>query len=185
VVLKVRGALGETILPEALYDPILDALSSYRPKSLSDIERSVHAQGITLVRIVEAVMLLVSMGVLLNAQDDVQISAARPSAEKLNATICEQARHHDDVQFLVSPVSGSGVFMPRLPRLFLLARRHHAQQPAQWAEFAEAVLRADSESRQETTALPSAVEASLSELTAKAHRFAQVHLPILQGLGVA
>src|SRR6202034_2471253 len=121
---------------------------------LSEIERSVHTQGIALARIVEAVMLLVSMGVLLNAQDDVQISAARPSAEKLNATICEQARHHDDVQFLVSPVSGSGVFMPRLPRLFLLARRHHAQQPAQWAEFADAVLRAATESRQETTVFP-------------------------------
>ncbi|MGF7134712.1 SAM-dependent methyltransferase [Paraburkholderia sp. EB58] len=185
VVLKVRGALGETILPEALYGPILDALSSYRPLSLADIERSVHAQGITLVRIADAVMLLVSMGVLLNVQDDAQISTARPSAEKLNAAICEQARYCDDVQFLVSPVSGSGVFMPRLPRLFLLARRHHAQQPAQWAEFAEAVLRADSESMPKTIALPSAVEASLAELTAKAHRFAQVHLPILQGLGTA
>jgi hypothetical protein len=185
VVLKVRGALGETILPEALYGPILDALSSYRPLSLADIERSVHAQGITLVRIADAVMLLVSMGVLLNVQDDAQISTARPSAEKLNAAICEQARYCDDVQFLVSPVSGSGVFMPRLPRLFLLARRHHAQQPAQWAEFAEAVLRADSESMPKTIALPSAVEASLAELTAKAHRFAQVHLPILQGLGIA
>jgi SAM-dependent methyltransferase len=185
VALKVRGALGETVLPEALYGPILDAVSSYCPVPLSEIERSVHAQGIALAQIVEAVMLLVSMGVLLNVQDDAQISAARPSAEKLNAVICEQARHHDDVQFLVSPVSDSGIFMPRLPRLFLLARRHQMQHPAQWAEFAEAVLRADSAARQETIALPSVVEASLTDLSAKAHRFAQVHLPILRALGIA
>jgi SAM-dependent methyltransferase len=180
VVLTVRGMLGETMLPEALYSPILDALSSYRPATLQDIENSVGGRGITLEQIVKAVMLLVRMGVLLNAHDDAQISASRQSAQKLNAAICEQARHHDEVQFLVSPVSGSGIFMPRVPQLFLLARLHHHQQPAQWAEFAEAVLRAAFESSQATTELP-----SRADLVAKASRFAQVHLPILQALGIA
>jgi SAM-dependent methyltransferase len=180
VVLKVRGSLGETMLPEALYGPILDALSSYRPATLQDIESSVGGRGITLVQIVNAVTLLVGIGVLLNAQDDAEISAARPSAEKLNAAICEQARRHDEVQFLVSPVSGSGVFMPRVPQLFLLARLHHLQQPAQWAEFAEAALRAAFQSTQATTGLP-----SRADLIAKANLFAQIHLPILQALGIA
>jgi len=168
------------MLPEALYGPILDALSSYRPATLQDIENSVGGHDITQEQIVKAVMLLVRMGVLLNAHDDAQISASRQSAEKLNAAICEQARHHDEVQFLVSPVSGSGIFMPRVPQLFLLARLHHHQQPAQWAEFAEAVLRAAFESSQATTELP-----SRADLVAKASRFAQVHLPILQALGIA
>ncbi|CAB3793856.1 class I SAM-dependent methyltransferase [Pararobbsia alpina] len=185
VVLKVRGALGETLLPEALYGPILDALSSYRPVPLSDIEETVRARGITLTQIAKAVTLLVSMGVLLNCQDDAQIRAAQPSAEKLNAAICEQARHHDDVQFLVSPVSGSGVFVPRVPQLFLLARMHDMQEPAQWAEFAEAVLRAASQATQTTTGLPSGAATSFADLIAKAKRFAQIHLPILQALGVA
>jgi len=70
-----------------------------------------------------------------------------------------------------------------LPQLFLLARRHQMQQPAQWAEFAEAVLRADSESSQKAKASPSTV--SLADLTAKAQRFAQLHLPVLQALGIA
>jgi SAM-dependent methyltransferase len=180
VVLTVRGMLGETMLPEALYGPILDALSSYHPATLQDIENSVGGRGITLEQIVKAVMLLVGMGVLLNAHDDAQISASRQSAEKLNAAICEQARHHDEVQFLVSPVSGSGIFMPRVPQLFLLARLNHHQQPAQWAEFAEAVLRAAFLSTQANTEPP-----SRADLIAKASRFAQVHLPILQALGIA
>jgi SAM-dependent methyltransferase len=186
VLLKVRGALGEATLPEALYGPILDALCSHRPVALSEIERSVLVRGITLTQIVEAVMLLVSMGVLLNAQDDTQISAARPSAEKLNAAICEQARHHEDVQFLVSPVSGSGVFMPRLPQLFLLARRRQLQQPGQWAEFAKAVLSKVSAPVTGTaTGQPPGEELSLADLTAKANRFAEIHLPILHALGIA
>ncbi|MGA7777385.1 MAG: class I SAM-dependent methyltransferase [Paraburkholderia sp.] len=185
VVLKVRGALGETMLPEAIYGPILDALSSYRPTTLSEIENCVRARGVTFAQMVKAVTLLVGMGVLLNAQDDAQIRAAQPLAAKLNAAICEQARHHEEVQFLVSPVSGSGVFVPRLPQLFLLARLHHLQQPAQWAEFAEAALRADSQFVQEPAALQSAAGSSGADMVAKANRFAQVHLPILQALGVA
>jgi SAM-dependent methyltransferase len=184
-VLKVRGALGETMLPEGLYGPILDALSSHRPATLSDIENGVLGRGITLAQIVKAVTLLISMGVLLNAQNDEQISAARPSTEKLNAAICEHARHYDEVQFLASPVSGSGVFMPRVPQLFLLARLHHMQQPAQWAEFAEPILRGASQSARATTGMPLGAADSLADLAAKANRFAQVHLPILQALGIA
>ncbi|MEA3130807.1 MAG: hypothetical protein QOF46_2602, partial [Paraburkholderia sp.] len=185
VVLKVRGALGETLLPETLYGPILDALCSYRPMTLSDIEDRVRGRGITLTQIVEAVTLLVGMGVLLNAQDDVQISAARPLAKKLNAAICEQARHHDEVQFLVSPVSGSGVLMPRVAQLFLLARLHHMQHPTQWAEFAESVLRATRQLTRATTGLPPGAEVSPADLIAKANRFARIHLPILQALEIA
>lgn len=185
VVLKVRGALGETMLPEAVYGPILDALSSHRPGTLQDIENSVGGRGITLAQIVKAVTLLVSMGVLLNAQDDTQIRAAQPSADRLNAAICEQARHHGEVQFLVSPVSGSGVFMSRVAQLFLLARLHHMQQPAQWAEFAEAALREASQSAHAAAGAPADAGASAADLASKAHRFAQVHLPVLQALGIA
>jgi SAM-dependent methyltransferase len=185
VVLKVRGALGETLLPETLYGPILDALSSYRPMTVSDIENSVRGRGIILTQIVKAVTLLVGMGVLLNAQNDAQIGAAQPLAKRLNAVICEQARHHDEVQFLVSPVSGSGVLMPRVVQLFLLARLHHMQQPTQWAEFAESVLRATPQPARATSGAPSGAAVSLADLIAKANRFAQIHLPILQALGIA
>lgn len=188
VALKVRGALGETMLPEALYGPVLDALSSHRPTTLSEIELYVRARGVAFAQIVKAVTLLVSMGALLNVQDDVRISAAQPLSARLNAAICEQAHHGEDVQFLVSPISGSGIFMPRVAQLFLLARLHHLQQPEQWAEFAEAVLRADradSQAGREPAALQSATVPSGADMIAKANRFAQVHLPILQALGIA
>jgi SAM-dependent methyltransferase len=190
VVLKVRGALSETTLPAALYGPILDALDSHRPETLQYIEDSVRTQGIALPRIVDAVMVLVSMGVLLNAQDNAQIRAARPSAAKLNAAICEQARHHGELQFLVSPVSGSGIRVPRVPQLFLLARLHQMQQPEQWAEYASETLRVAACASVLVAGHGLGVSSSQSisadtDLKAQAQRFAEVHLPILQALGVA
>lgn len=78
--------------------------------------------------------------------------------------------------------------MPRIAQLFLLARLQNLQQPAQWAEFAASALGSGAEAASATTttaAASSAAEPSLAELTAKAHRFAEVHLPILQALRIA
>ncbi|HEY1999353.1 class I SAM-dependent methyltransferase [Paraburkholderia sp.] len=176
VVLKVRGALGEMKLPETLYGPVLDVLADHRPATLGEIAARVQDRGIALMQVVDAATLLIGTGVLLNAQDDAQIDTARPLADRLNASICEQARYDDKVHFLVSPVSGSGVAMPRLAQLFLLARLHQLQQPAQWAAFADTALRA---------APQAAHVPSMDDLIAKASRFAQIHLPVLRALGIA
>ena len=180
VVLKVRGALGETSLAEGLYDPILDVLSSHRAMTLREIEESVRDRSIALTQIVTAVTLLISMGVLLNAQEEARIADARPSADRLNAAICERAIEGADIQFLVSPVSSSGILMPRIPQLFLLAKMRGMQRPDQWAEFAETTVRMEPRPMGSPTDSTSVA----GELAAKAERFAKVHLPILEALGI-
>lgn len=166
VVLKVRGALGETALPAALYDPILDALVDHVPATLKEIEERAR---IPLPRIVEAVMLLIGMGALLNAQDEAAIHIAIAATDRLNAAICEQALRRADVQFLASSVSASGISVPRIAQLFLLAKARGLSEPRQWAAFAAEVL-ADSD--------PDA------ELETKANRFASEYLPVLKALGI-
>ncbi|MCX4137739.1 class I SAM-dependent methyltransferase [Paraburkholderia sp. SEWSISQ10-3 4] len=185
VLLKIRGALGEATLPESSYGPILDALASHQPARLVDIENSVRGRGITLPFIVKAVTLLVGAGVLLNVQEEAHIELARPSSDRLNAAICEQALQHGDVQFLVSPVSGSGVLIPRVPQLFLLARRRHLREPAQWAEFAEAALHTSPTPAHAMEGFSVSPLNTRDDLIAKANRFAEMHLPILQALGIA
>lgn len=185
VLLKVSGALGEANLPIALYGPILDALSTYRPETLEHIEAHVRDRGIGLAQIVKAVLLLIGTGALLNAQDDATITAARPVAARLNSAICEQALTYGVVQFLASPVTGSGVRVPRVPQLFLLARSQQLPQIEQWAEFAHTALMASvSVSASASDPTPSRVPERL-ELIAQARHFSEVQLPILQALGVA
>jgi hypothetical protein len=185
VLLKVRGALGEATLPERLYGPILDGLASHHPACLADIENSVRGRGITLALIVKAVTFLVGAGVLPNVQDEAHIELARPSSNRLNAAICEKALQHGDVQFLVSPVSGSGVLIPRAPQLFLLARRRHLSEPAKWAEFAEAALRASPAPALVAEGASVSPLNTSGDLIVKANRFTEIHLPILQALGIA
>ena len=183
VALRVRGALGEIALSEALYRPILHTLSEGRVTTLGQITADVRPLGFAFEQVVAAVMLLVGAGVLLSAQEDPPIRLAQPAADRLNAIVCERAYDGDTLQFLASPVSGSGVFMPRLAQLFLLAARRGLSQPRQWAEFAHTALgeptAANGEKDSATDPLP-----SVSDILEKAKRFAETHLPMLRALGI-
>jgi SAM-dependent methyltransferase len=183
VALKVRGALGEIPLPDALYGSILRTLSEGQVATLGEIEAGVRTHGFTFEQVVEAVMLLVGTGVLLNAQEDPQIRLAQLPADRLNAAVCERAHDSDALQFLASPVSGSGVFMPRLARLFMLAALRGLSQPRQWAEFAYAALGETRAADGEQCAALSPV-APATEMLEKATRFAHDYLPMLRALGI-
>jgi SAM-dependent methyltransferase len=183
VALKVRGALGETALPEALYRPILHTLSKGSITTLREIEAGVRKLGITFEQVIEAVMLLAGTGVLFNVQDDRQINLAQPTAEKLNAAVCERAYGSDTLSFLVSPVSASGVFMPRLAQVFLLATLRGLSQPRQWAEFAHTALDEASTANLDNATSNGRLPPD-SPLLDKAIRFAATHLPILRALGI-
>jgi SAM-dependent methyltransferase len=173
VVLKAHGALGEADLPAALYGPLLDALSHYRPMSLAELETAVPTMP--LAHIAQAAMLLVSIGALMVAQDDAAIEAARPVTERLNRALCERARSGGQVQFLASPVTGAGLHVPRIAQLFLLASMSGLESPQQWAGFARDTLAASADG----TPVP-----SLGELAAQAQRYAVVQWPVLRSLQV-
>ncbi|MFC0399120.1 methyltransferase regulatory domain-containing protein [Paraburkholderia rhizosphaerae] len=184
VSLKVRAALGEVTLPEELYRPILRVMSRDGVTTLGDIERGVKSAGITLDQVVEAVTLLIGMGPVLNVQDDQQTQQAHSAAVRLNTAICERAYDSNALQFLVSPVSGSGVSIPHVAQLFLLAAKRGLSRPQQWAEFARAALsgRAGASERVGHAYVPLAF--ADPDLVDKAIRFADVYLPVLRMLGI-
>jgi SAM-dependent methyltransferase len=181
VSLKVRGGLGETTLPDAVYRPVLQAMADCRVTTLGEIEREVGKAGITLDQVIEAVTLLVGAGPVLNAQDEQQIQLAQASATRLNTVICERAYDSDALQFLASPVSGSGFAIPRVAQLFLLAAMRGYTEPRQWAQFAHSVLSGTEESHGAAN-IPAPPMPADHELVEKAVRFADVYVPVLKML---
>jgi SAM-dependent methyltransferase len=186
VAMQVRGALGEITLPEALYRPLLRTLASGHATTLGEIEQRLQPLGFTLQQIVEAIELLIATGQVFNAQHEERIREAQSAAAGMNAALCERAYDSGALPFLVSPVTGAGIAVPRLAQLFLLAQMRGLTQAQQWAEFAGAALNrtgADSLASQDAAA---ALQPSLSDaqLRDKATQFAEVYLPVLRTLGV-
>ena len=105
---------------------------------------------------------------------------AKDSARRLNTVICERAYDSDALQFLASPVSGSGVAIPQVAQLFLLAAMRGFKEPRQWAEFAQSALNGTQENDRAAN-MPDPLTPD-HELVEKAVRFAEVFVPALKML---
>lgn len=184
VELKIRGALGEIGLVEAIYRPILNYLADYQIRSFGEIEQALHAQGISLLKIQQACLLLGEKGVVRPVQDDAVIRSARPRAEQLNLHLMQLARGQVEVSYLASPVLGGGVAVHRFQQLFLLARAAGKQSVGEWAAYVWQVLKSQQQTLVKDNVRLETDEAALAELTAQATEFQSERMPILQALGV-
>jgi len=182
--LKVSGALGEAALQEAVYNPILDALADYKPKTLGQLEQSLSGKNISFATLAQAVMILSASSRLVAVQDDATIPKAKKHTDKLNAYVTDKARGSADISYLASPVSGGGVMVDRVQQLFMLALSQGRKQPQEWAQFTWQILAAQGQKIvKEGKALVTADE-NLAELNQQATAFATTQLPILKALQI-
>ena len=184
VSLKVKGALGEASMSEAVYDPILDFLADHKPKTLGAIEQALKGADIAFAHIQEAAVLLTGAGHLAAVQDDAAIAKARKQTERLNGHLCAKSRGANDLGFLASPVIGGGVGVGRFQQLFLLAMAAGKKKPEEWAQFVWQVLVAQGQKLVKDGKTLESAEDNLTELTRQAQTFAEKQLPILKALGM-
>ena len=184
VILKAQGRLGEANLPEATYNPIIDALSDHKIKTIAQLEFVVKDRGISFTKLVQAVIILVGNGTLAIAQDDKIIASVKKQTDKLNARIMDLARGSSDINFLASPVTGGGITVGRFHQLFLLAMTQGKKKPDEWADAVwQLLLQRDQKIVNEGKTLESPEE-NIEELKKRAKYFSQKQLPILKALQI-
>jgi hypothetical protein len=184
VCLKVRGALGEAVMNEAVYKPILDALADHKPHTLGELEQALKDTGVALAHIVEATMILTSSGVLFAVQDEAITTKAKKLSDKLNLHLMNIARGSDDISNLASPVTGGGIFVSRFQQLFLLANSQGKKQTVEWAEYVWQVLLAQGQKIVKDGTTLETPEENLAELLAQAKAFAEHQWPIFKALQI-
>ena len=184
--LKIKGAIGEAQLTEAIYTPILDCLSAHQVKTIAQIDAALQASGqnLSVLQLFEAVLLLAAKGYLAIVQDEVSITKARRQTEKLNTYFLNKARGAGDILFLASPVTGGGVSVSRFQQLFLLASKQGKKQPQEWAKYVWDLLKAQGQLIIKDGKKLENDEENLSELIVQAQDFAQKQLPVLRALQI-
>ena len=135
ITLKVKGIVGEADMNEAIYRPILDCFAGYRLQSFKEIEDAVRPAGVNFDALAQALMILVSKGILHPAQDDAAIKAALPATRRLNRLLCEQARYSDAVTAMASPVTGGAINLSRVDKLLLMAQTKGSKDVEAAARF--------------------------------------------------
>lgn len=183
--LKVTGALGEATMSEAIYAPIIDLLTDYKPRTLGQIEQAVKDQGVIFAQVSQAVMVLIGSGYLAIVQDDTLAAKAKKHTDKLNAYLLNKARGSSDINYLVSPLTGGGITIGRFLQLFLLAMSQGKKQPADLAALAWQILDAQRQKLVKEGKPLQTAEENLAELTEQATTFTEKQLPILKALQIA
>ena len=182
--LKVTGILGESTMSEAVYNPILDLLADYQPKTIGQLEQALKDKGIARAQLLQAMIVLVGMGHLAAVQDDASITAAHKRTQLLNRQLMIKARSHNDITYLASPVTGGGVMLGRIPQLFALAILQGQKQPADWVNFVWQILSAQGQSLLKEGKPIATAEENKTELTQQVKAFAEKQLPLLKALRI-
>lgn len=136
IVPKIEWLGKELLLDEAVYVPILDALSDHKIRSISEIESAIRSSGISFAQLLQSLIILTGMGHVQSVHDDDVQKSSLKTCQRLNNQILLLSRANDEIGVLASPVTGGGIQIPRFQQLFLLAILQGKKQPQDWVDFA-------------------------------------------------
>jgi len=184
VPMKVTGSLGEAILHEQVYRPIVEGLAEndYAPKTLEQLAVRPELRSVPFPQLAVAMLVLTGGGYAHPAQEP--SSQARTRCAAMNRYLCERARNSANVAYLASPVCALGVQIGQFQQLFLLAAHHGRRTPGDQASFVWELLSSHGHRLTKDGKALDTLEQNLDELLNLATEFVDKRLPILKGLGV-
>jgi SAM-dependent methyltransferase len=192
VSMKVKCPVGEALLSDAIYTPVLAAMGDHKAHSISALwerlQKSGKAGAVNFGQLNEALLLLIGKGDAVAVQDEETIARAKPGAARLNQYLIDLAQYRTDMSYLASPVSGGAAMASRFEQLFIQGLRNQnaktAPQASALAAFAWNILNAQGERIVKDSKPLQTMADNMAELTAQATVFVDTRLPMLQRLGV-
>lgn len=182
----IKIPIGEAELKADTYGPMIEVLSEggYAPRTLASLRADERTRAIPLHEMVQAVVVLTSLGHLHPVQPPDVIARCAPRCRAINRHLLRRARKDGDTIALASPVIGAGVHAPRIHQLFLLAIEDGERSQAAWVERAVAELNAGgTQLYKEGQPIDSEADAR-ALLSEEAAKFEVQRLPLLRALGV-
>lgn len=181
---SMRGAIGNIDLNKAIYEPILEQLSSHEPQSLGKIESAVASNGIGFSEIIQAIFVLIEVGYVASVNTDEDINKVKPVTEISNRYSIHSSPEHTEHNFLTSPVTGGAILVSRIEKLFLLALESGHEGPEGMAEFCWGVLREKGQKLVKEDKTLEEDEDNLAELLEEAKKFYTQKFPLLDKLSI-
>ena len=180
VSMEVPFPVGVCKLRPDVYVPILDQLAQ-KPCTLLDLIKALTPQKIDHNSIMQAASVLVSTGDAAPALPEASEAERKVQTDKFNLSLMQRAMASGEINYLASPVTGSGVPVARLEALMLLGRQRNID-PAKfvWQTVAPQGIRLMVESKRLETEAE-----NLAELGKRVEQFDAERLPILKQLGIA
>lgn len=178
----VKGVLGEATLQPQVYDPILDALSE-GPRTLQQLSADARLMQLDFAALQQAITVLIGAGHLVPCLPEDGDSDRAASVRAFNVAVLERARYGEELQFLASPVTGSGHYLSRCDQLFLM---HHQARLEESPEcFVWKALSSQGQRVLKDGKLLQDEAENMAELRSRYAGFLAKRLPVLRQLSIA
>jgi len=115
---------------------ILEELAAFEVKTIGDIHRAHQDKDISLNDIATIAALLVYKKDIALVQNSDQSLEIEYKCKNINTFIMARSILSDDINFMVSPKTGSGFFVNNIEQLYILARTRGLKTPEEWVKFA-------------------------------------------------
>lgn len=170
-------------LEQAHYAPVLQALAKGPATVRTLLDQGLFGQQ-DWAAISHMLTVLIGTGTIAPCLPIEDLPARRASCRAFNLAVCKRAEDSENLRFLASPVTGSGVELDRIEQLFLLALSEGEDTPADWAALAWRILAPQGQRLQHEGRVLETDAENLALLQARAGHFASRRLPLLTRLGV-
>ncbi len=137
VQLKHKFAAGEVALQEDIYMAICSTLSQ-SPLTMGELLRHPDTKQIQLNNLYQALIVLTGLGYIHPAVDDKTCTQRQKSTNGFNRTVQEKAFISEEMNYLASPLIGTGVAVNSLEQMLLLAKSKN-DDPVKfiWEKFSQ------------------------------------------------
>jgi SAM-dependent methyltransferase len=176
---------GKGKLAEAVYLPLIDALSDNKPKTIGNVVRTIAAKGVTPAQAIQAITVLAGRTEVQPVQSPEAQDAGKRSTAALNRHLIGLSRSNGNVQWLASPVTGGGFPAPRFDQLFLAALADGEKTADGWVRKTWDLVSRQGHRLQKDGKPVTTQEESIAVLKQFAKEFAEQRLDVYRGLGIA
>jgi methyltransferase-like protein len=171
--------IGEVKLQETVYQPICEVLAE-SPHTLAQLQNHPKTSIINLNSLYQALMILTGIGYIHPAVDEQTFQQRKTYTDAFNNAVKAKAIYGEELNFLASPLIGTGVVVNRLEQLFLLAKSHNQDG----VNFVWQVLESQGKKVIKEGKTLETHEENIAHLKTVYEEFSQERLLTLQKLGI-
>ena len=180
---KLTCNIGEANLTQVIYKPIIDLMSDNKARSIKEIRSKLSRDGsLDTQKILEAIFILVGSNSLSLAY---KLESAKKNIEhtvRLNNQFIKKSVDGPYVNYLVSPLTGSGIPVGRVEQIFLHLHMQNVEKEGELALGAQKILEQKGQTLiLEGVVIPHGLELE-AELSKQAKNFKNVLIPLYKSL---
>jgi SAM-dependent methyltransferase len=182
--LVIKTKFSEVTVSEEITRPLIDLMADHIPRSLGEIADAMRPRGIALPELVRTLVTLIGSRIIAPAQSAEESAAAAKTCADLNAYLLNRSLGDEEIGYLASPITAGGVHVSNAQQIFLKARQHGLNAPAEWARYSFEFMEGQGKQVFKDGKRLDSPEERLGAAIAEAQKFSDKQLPLLLAQGV-